>query len=78
LCASRRLSATSIDPVWYADRPDTVFPIAANQIGTQPLTLGLGATLRLQSGFLFNVDYRSIIDRDAVQHLLRIELSTKT
>jgi outer membrane autotransporter protein len=72
-----RLSATSVDPVWYADRPDTVFPIAANQIGTQPLTLGLGTTLRLPSGFLFDVDYRSIIDRAAVQHLLRIELSTK-
>ncbi|HEV3087297.1 MAG TPA: autotransporter outer membrane beta-barrel domain-containing protein [Candidatus Elarobacter sp.] len=73
----RRLSATSVGPVWYADRPDTVFNIPAHQIGSQPLTLGAGTTLRLPSGWLFYVDYRSIIDRDAVRHLLQLQLSTK-
>jgi uncharacterized protein YhjY with autotransporter beta-barrel domain len=73
----RRLSATSIAPLWYADRPDTVFFIPANQIGAEALNLDIGATLRLPSGWLFSTDYRSIIDRTAVQHLLRLGLSTK-
>jgi hypothetical protein len=73
----RRLSATAIGPVWYSDRPDAVFNIPANQIGGQVLDLTAGATLRLRSGFLFSVDYRSLIDRAAVQHLLRIGVSTK-
>ena len=73
----RRLSGTSIDPIWYADRPDTVFPILANQIGSHPLTIDLGESLRLPSGFVFDADYRSIVDGQAVQHLLRIELSKK-
>jgi uncharacterized protein YhjY with autotransporter beta-barrel domain len=72
-----RLSATSTDPIWYADRPDTIFPILANQIGSQPLTFDFGESLRLRSGFVFDADYRSIVDRQAVQHLLRLQLSTK-
>lgn len=73
----RRLSATSSARLWYADRPDTPFGISANQLGTQPLNLELGATLRLNGGFLFSADYRSTIDRDAVAHLLRISLGAK-
>jgi large repetitive protein len=73
----RRLSATSIAPIWYADRPDTVFWVPANQIGSQPLNLELGGTLQLPGSFLFSVDYRSLIDRSAVQHLLRLGISTK-
>ena len=49
-----RLSATSTDPIWYADRPDTIFPILANQIGSQPLTFDFGESLRLRSGFVFD------------------------
>jgi outer membrane autotransporter protein len=73
----RRLSATSSARLWYADRPDTPFGISANQLGNQPLNLEVGATVRLNGGFLFSADYRSTIDRDAVAHLLRINLSTK-
>jgi uncharacterized protein YhjY with autotransporter beta-barrel domain len=73
----RRLSATSSARLWYADRPDTPFGLNANQLGNQPLNLEAGATVRLNGGFLFSADYRSTIDRDAVAHLLRINLSTK-
>jgi uncharacterized protein with beta-barrel porin domain len=73
----RRLSAIGTAPLWYADRPGVIFSAPANQSGTQPLTLGAGGTLRLPRGYLFNVDYRSIIDRAAVQHLLTLGVSAK-
>ena len=73
----RRLSASSIAPVWYADRPATVYGIGADQVGSQPLELTAGGTLRTQGGFLFTIDYRSIIDRAAVLHVLRLGLSKR-
>ena len=69
--------ATSSASLWYADHPTVPFGIDARQIGASPLNLAVGATLRLDGGFLFSADYRSIIDRTAVQHLLRVGLSTK-
>jgi uncharacterized protein YhjY with autotransporter beta-barrel domain len=73
----RRLSATSVAPLWYADRPDTIFDVNAYQVGSRPLQLDAGATVRLSQAFLFNVDYRTIVDQAAVAHLLRLSVSTK-
>jgi uncharacterized protein YhjY with autotransporter beta-barrel domain len=73
----RRLSATSSASLWYADHPTVPFGIDARQIGASPLNVAVGATLRLDGGFLFSADYRSIIDRESVSHLLRIGISTR-
>jgi hypothetical protein len=73
----RRLSGNSVAPVWYSDRPDVPFALPANQIGAHPLSVGAGAAVRLPQAFLFNVDYRAIVDQASVQHLITIGISVR-
>jgi outer membrane autotransporter protein len=73
----RRLSTNGSQTIWYADRPASPFEIGTTRMGASPLTLQVGATLRLDGGFLFNAEYRTVIDREAVAHLLRVGLSAK-
>ncbi|GAC1583627.1 MAG: hypothetical protein NVS3B7_19000 [Candidatus Elarobacter sp.] len=72
----RRFSGDRVAPLWYVDNPRTTFAVPVRAGGSRTLLLSIGGTAQLQHGFLFNLDYRTVLDHDTVEHALRVGLST--